>query len=179
MVKNYAACIHLFPPYKWKEEGNNTGQNLPFQRKNSKTPDQPMWISYELLPKFQISIIIVSFWLSRLCRKGFYKRNPTSALSKGLTDRVTVAHSLEVATSLRKWEAHGSTDAGNTAPCRDSCVLQVTLHHDTEQREQPYGYCERRRTARRRGRSGNGETVRKLPGKQVFYFFLGKTLKNI
>lgn len=100
------------------------------------------------------------FYPGRLCRRLPVQLKHWHCIKQVLRWAMELLESCLVSQQMGRG---GSTDAGDAAPCRDSHVLQVTLHQDTEPWEQPYGYGERRR-----GRSGNRKTIRKLPGNQVF-----------
>lgn len=168
--------MYFFLACEWKEEGNTTGQNLSFQTKiTAKLQPIPCKLINLMNCCWSFSPIwffFVCFIQAGFAGRGFCNRSTDTALTRLSAEPWSL---LEVASSPSKWEAEGNTDAGDVAPCRDSHVLQVTLHQDTEPREQPYGYGERRRrTVRRRGRSGNRKTIRKLPGNQVFSSSLGK-----
>lgn len=176
-IKKKKRYFSVLFPSLWMEGRGEHHRTKPFlsDKNHSKTPAHPLQINqpYELLLKFQPYLIFfVCFIQAGFAGRGFCNRSTDTALTRLSAEPWSL---LEVASSPSKWEAEGNTDAGDVAPCRDSRVLQVTLHQDTEPREQPYGYGERRRrTVRRRGRSGNRKTIRKLPGNQVFSSSLGK-----
>lgn len=87
-------------------------------------------------------IITIFFSAQADLQKGFFAAETPEWHEAGAQQsQVPASGSLEAASSLGKWEAPGSSNAGNGEPCIALHVLQVTLQHDTEQQEQPYGYC--------------------------------------
>lgn len=166
----------------WLEGRGDQHRAKPFlsDKNHNKTPAHPLQTnqSYEFLLKTQPCMIFlfVCFIQTGFAGRDFCNQSTSTALTRHSAEPWSC---LVVALFPSRWEAEGNTNAGDAAPCRDSRVLQVTLHQGTEPREQPYGYRERRRTARRREGSGNRKkTFRKLPGNQEFSSSLRKKRKK-
>lgn len=119
MVKNYAAFIHLFPTLWMKGRGEQHRTKPSLSEKNhSKTPAQLMWISYESLSKFQISIIIISFCPGRLWRKGLLRQKSHLCIKQGLgwpCNCDKQPGSCHIPQQMRSAWEHG---------CRQHCTLQ-------------------------------------------------------